>query len=349
MARTEGSLPGLLTVTEAGAGPAALAHLRLPPRLGRHAAGAARRRDRARSASSPKAVEALLRPARPHTEGDRNDLDHLHDPGDTVEARHEKRRRAARERWPEYPASDLESGAAPTSSTGARATVRAHRHESSPPVSRSKGKDVAGFYDNGSDSSSSSGPRTPAQSPGSRRRKRRARTRNASASRRTARSSPSSHARRSGSATSTTTGRCRPSAKQPRLLLDHGCTIENQEGHLVVQDPRKLDPNGDLHVEAMKQVVRAARVLDAAGSVVLEELEKTKRPTARRTPARQARRRLRGCRHQRPALAAGPAHSNSRAQNTTVAAAADLKLRDRVQHRANALEVAQRTLRPNRP
>ena len=31
------------------------------------------------------------------------------DPGDTIEARHEQRRQAARKRWPEYPAGDLET------------------------------------------------------------------------------------------------------------------------------------------------------------------------------------------------------------------------------------------------
>jgi hypothetical protein len=61
-----------------------------------------------------------------------------------------------------------------------------------------------------------------------------------------------------------------------RLLLDHGCRIENHDGHLVVQIPEQLDPNGNHHLEAMKHIIRAARVLDAAGPVVLDELAKTK-------------------------------------------------------------------------
>ena len=63
-----------------------------------------------------------------------------------------------------------------------------------------------------------------------------------------------------------------------RLLLDHGCTLENQDGHLLVQIPEQLDPNGNLHLEAMKHIIRAARVLDAAGPVVLDELAKPKQP-----------------------------------------------------------------------
>jgi hypothetical protein len=74
-----------------------------------------------------------------------------------------------------------------------------------------------------------------------------------------------------------------------RLLLDHGCTIEHQNGHLVVEIPEQLHPSGDLHVEALKHVVRAARVLDAAGQVVLDAIEKGgKTPLTDRLPDRHA-------------------------------------------------------------
>ena len=61
-----------------------------------------------------------------------------------------------------------------------------------------------------------------------------------------------------------------------RLLLDHGCALENREGALIIEVPEQFDPHGPLHLEAMKHVVRAARVLDAAGPVVLDELAKPK-------------------------------------------------------------------------
>ena len=82
------------------------------------------------------------------------------------------------------------------------------------------------------------------------------------------------HAR--GSATSTTTGQMPTVSEAARLLLDHHCTIENRRRPPRRPDPRAVRPARALHLEALKHVIRAARVLDAAGHVVLDELAKTK-------------------------------------------------------------------------
>ena len=59
-----------------------------------------------------------------------------------------------------------------------------------------------------------------------------------------------------------------------KLLLDYGCELQSQAGHLFAQIPELLNPDGNLHLEAMQYVARAARVLDAAGHVVLDAIEK---------------------------------------------------------------------------
>ena len=75
----------------------------------------------------------------------------LLDPDDTVEGRHEQRRQAARQRWPEFPAADLEtrSGFLVDKGSGLLFKPVSHvvfaRH-----VEVAPGAAIAGFYNSGS-------------------------------------------------------------------------------------------------------------------------------------------------------------------------------------------------------
>ena len=102
----------------------------------------------------------------------------IHDPYDTLQARHEERRQAARQRWPEYPAADLDNRSGYLIDKGSGLLFEPDRHvvfarhvevdrpEPTSPASTTAGQSFT----------SSSAPATPAPSPNSRRWKRQART-----------------------------------------------------------------------------------------------------------------------------------------------------------------------------
>ena len=77
----------------------------------------------------------------------------FHDPGDTLQARHEQRRRAARQRWHEYPRSDIESrgGFLVDRATGHLFERINHVVFASGHALDNEGKDCAGFVDLGGD------------------------------------------------------------------------------------------------------------------------------------------------------------------------------------------------------
>ena len=221
------------------------------------------------------------------------------DPGDTIEARHEQRRQAARQRWPELPGRRPRNPLRLHRRPRQRPTVQARRHVvfAQGVALRQRGEGHRRLLQHRHRTRLLRADREP------RHRRRTRRT--------------GSGTRTPGTRTRTGAPRLRrqPATPHPglcdfnndwqmptvreaaRLILDHGCTLQNQDGHLLVEIPDQLDPNGNLHLEAMKHVVRAARVLDAAGSVVLDELAKVEANQAsRRAAPRPARSRLRWCR-----------------------------------------------------
>ena len=73
------------------------------------------------------------------------------DPHDTVQARHEQRRQAARQRWPEYPAADLDNRSGYLIDKGSGLLFKPVRHVvfARDVEFDNDGKTVAGFYDSG--------------------------------------------------------------------------------------------------------------------------------------------------------------------------------------------------------
>ena len=200
------------------------------------------------------------------------------DPGDTIEARHEQRRHAARQRWPEFPAADLETRSGYIVDRGSGLLFRRAAHvvfaQGVEPVDQAKG--IAGFYNTGTELvffERTENPGTVAELE----EQEAARARQEREREQAHHDFVASQPRRVLRLCDFNNDWQMPTVREAaRLILDHGCTLQNQDGHLLVEIPDQLDPNGNLHLEAMKHVVRAARVLDAAGSVVLDELAKSK-------------------------------------------------------------------------
>jgi hypothetical protein len=213
------------------------------------------------------------------------------DPADTVADRHEKRRQAARKRWPEIPAGDLEAraGYIVDRASGALFTVVHHVVFAAGCEPDNEGRDVAGFYNTGTDLvflKRAQSPGTVEELEQREQAKEQARLEREQAHNRFLRDQPKRTLRLCDLDSDWATPTLRAAAK---LLLDHGCTLEARDGHLHVQIPEQLDPNGSLHAEALRNVTRAARVLDAAGAVVLDELgRKSSKRVDERLPDRHA-------------------------------------------------------------
>ena len=280
-------------------------HQTRPPRHLRPQPPPRQNEERAAAQRLVQPTKATTTPAATPDEGEHNEHEHRHIRRSIEHRRrpHQQRLQAARKRWHEYPRSDLETrgGYIVDRATGhcSRASIRCLRVRGR---ARERGRTAPGSSTSATISSSSGARQVPAPSPNSRRWKR-PRRQKQERERRTPASSASSHAARCGSATSTTTRRCRPSAKPPGSCSTTAHDRDRRTG-ASGPDPRAVRPGGQLHVEAMRAVIRAARVLDAAGESCSTAREAEADQAPRRPAARPARRRVQRCRsmtaHKRP-------------------------------------------------
>ena len=222
------------------------------------------------------------------------------DPDDTIEKRHEQRRQAARKRWPEYPAGDLDNRSGYIIDRGSGLLFRPVHH-----VVFARGvevdterADIAGFDNSGSDAPLlRAHRRTPAPLPNSRRRKRHARRQErereqahadfiATQPLRTVtlaelRGRPDQRADRL---------RSRPSASSTSSAVDSRPTAPT---YVVLRPltPRRR-PQRRPHRPAMTARCRESSASSRAGrNTILSELAKDSKTPTRRPAARPARRR----------------------------------------------------------
>jgi hypothetical protein len=212
--------------------------------------------------------------------------------GATVESRHEERRKAAGQRWHEWPSEDLytRSGFIVDKASGALFRRVEHVVFASG-VAPDDETDIAGFYDAGSDLVffvRSASPSTVDELEQQNEAKAAAQRERGRAHSEFVRDQPKRTLRLSD--IDPDGHKMLTIRESATLLLDHGCKLYSEAGHFVVEIPEMLNPDGNLHLEAMQNVARAARVLRAAGPMVLDELEKPKQttPLDERLPDRHA-------------------------------------------------------------